>query len=313
MTTSMLLRPTLQPKINLMAAAAQPSKPGSSDFSMADLMAQLSAASGGSSQEVHSGYAPLPQNVGILPATDDKSAVESYGYLVEMSSLAALYTSIYSANIRSQRGHPELYNITVAAEATQEFADLANASYQVMTLPLAGFYTLSAATQYTFNQKMSKTEVHLEFLGEIFKDFNLTDVAMKQLDGVLTKLVASLKTITVSTESSSNTVDQTLRINQVMRINIAGSKEHPIWVYQPRTRLVYMHIDASSYKWATNKADHQSSTFSMRYVVVDGDLNVNKYLAAKPQLDQIFQKISGQNLAEFGKMVNPDPVKQKET
>jgi outer membrane protease len=39
---------------------------------------------------------------------------------------------------------------------------------------------------------------------------------------------------------------------------------------------------------STNKANHEESTFNMLYVVVDIDLNVNRWLAAEPQLEAIF-------------------------
>lgn len=287
------------------AAAAAPR-----DVTLADIVSQLNAATGGPEAEVKDGRVPLPQNVGILPPFDEASAVQNYGHLVEISSLAALYTAIYNANVRTKRGHPEPYNITIASEAAQAFADIANASYQAMTQPLAGFYSVSSATQSTFTQNISKTNIHLEFLTELFKGYSLTKPALMQLDGILTKFVASLKTISVETQSSSNTIDHTLRINQVLRLNISGDEANPIWVFQPRTRLIYMHIDASSYKWASNKVDHQSSEFNMRYVVVDCDLNVNKYLAAKPKLDTIFQTLTGMNLREYGEKISAPPVRE---
>jgi hypothetical protein len=94
----------------------------------------------------------------------------------------------------------------------------------------------------------------------------------------------------------------------VIRINVAGDDARSYWVFQPRTRIVYMHVDASSWRWATNKANHNKSTFTMRYVVVDCDLNVNKYLASKDKLNTVFQQISSRTMSEFGKMINPSPV-----
>ncbi|CAN9207730.1 unnamed protein product [Alternaria alternata] len=62
------------------------------------------------------------------------------------------------------------------------------------------------------------------------------------------------------------------------------------------------------WRWATKKADHSENTFNMRYVVVDCDLNVNKYLASKPKLEKVFQTIINKSLQEYGKMINPSPI-----
>lgn len=284
-------------------------QPAAADPTLADVVAALTAATGGPANEVNEGRVPMPQNVTILPPYDEASAAQNYQYLVEMSSIVALYTAIWNANARTKRGHPDPYNISVASEAAQAFADMADSAYNIMTGPLAGFFNFSAGTQTTFSKSMSKTEVHLEFLSEIFQGFSLTKPALAQLDGILTNFVSSLKTVGVETGDTNNTVDQTLRINQVIRLNIAGDDGEPIYVYQPRTRIVYMHIDGNTYSWASNKADHTSQTFNMRYVVVDCDLNVNKYLASKDKLDAVFSKLTGQNLLEYGKKINPAPVK----
>ncbi|GAB0137519.1 hypothetical protein EsDP_00005779 [Epichloe bromicola] len=273
-----------------------------------DLMAQLNAASNGPEAEVKSSLAPLPQNVTLMPPYTEKNALENYDNLMDICSIASLYTSIYNANARNMRGHPEPYDISIPREAAQAFADMASSSFQVMSGPLAGFFNYASGSVATFDKKMSKTEVHLEFLGELFKGFNLTTPAMLQLDGVLKNFMASLKTITVETSSTNNTVDQTLRVNQVLRLNISGDEKNPIFVFQPRTRIVYMRINASTWHWATNKANHTSNTFHMVYTVADFDLNVNKWNASKDKFDKVFQTVSGKSMADFAKMVNPSPI-----
>lgn len=281
------------------------------DPTLADIVASLNAATAGPDAEVQKGKVPMPQNVGILPPYDEASAGQNYLHLVEMSSIVALYTAIWNANARTKRGHPDPYNITIASEAAQAFADMADSAYNVMTGPLAGLFNFSSGTQTTYSKRMSKTTIHLEFLAEIFKGFSLTKPALLQLDGILTNFVKSLGTINVETDSTAQTVDQTIRINQVIRLNISGDESNPIWVFQPRTRIVYMHVDAGTWRWATNKASHESSTFNMRYVVVDCDLNVNKYLASKDKLNAVFTQISGRSMEEYGKMINPTPVKSE--
>ncbi|KAM6522888.1 hypothetical protein FALCPG4_012503 [Fusarium falciforme] len=313
----------LQPLVDVLSAASDitqghealaefvssgPTTAAAGDTTLADIVAQLNAAAGGPDQEVKDGKTPMPQNVTILPPYTEANAIQNYNYLVDISSIVSLYTAIWNANARSKRGHPEPYNITIASEAAQSFADMANSAYNVMSGPLAGFFNFANGSVTTFKKEMSKTEVHLEFLAELFKGFSLTKPAILQLDGILTNFISSLKTVNVETGSTNNTVDQTLRINQVMRLNISGDEANPIWVFQPRTRIVYMHIDASTWRWATNKAEHTSQSFNMNYTVADFDLNVNKWLASQDKLNKVFETVSGKSISEYGKLINPDPV-----
>ncbi|KAI1275184.1 hypothetical protein F5Y07DRAFT_370745 [Xylaria sp. FL0933] len=279
------------------------------DVTLNDIVAQLNAAASGTDEQIRAGKVPMPQNVGILPPYDEPSVGRNYEYLVEMSSIVSLYTAIYNANARTNRGHPQPYDVTDAKEAARAIADMANSAYNVMTGPLAGIFNFSSGVQTTFRKEMSKTSVHLEFLSELFKGFSLTKPVLTQLDTILTKFIDSLSTITVETGSTNNTVDETIFVHQVMRLNVSGDEDNPVWVFQPRTRIIYMHIDDSTWHWATNKADHTSYAFNMRYVVADCDLNVNKYLASKDKLEAVFKTVSGKSLSEFGKLINPTPVK----
>ncbi|KAK4198392.1 hypothetical protein QBC40DRAFT_205128, partial [Triangularia verruculosa] len=292
---------------------------GGGNDKMTDLWNEMNDAAKGTDAQVENGRAPLPQDVAIVPEksaenplSDEahiRKALEDFGHLRDITAIADLYIAMANYNKRVKRGHPEPYRITDPVEAAQAFADMADSAYNVMLgPPLSGMFSFVSGTTRTFNRRMSKTEVHLSFLAEIFQGFSLTDAATKQLDGILTNFIKSLSNISVSTERTKNTVDQTIRVHQTLATNISGSKEHPIWVYQPRTRIVYMHVDASTWKWATNKANHEESTFNMQYVVVDTDLNVNRWLAAKPKLEEIFERVTGNTFKQYGKIKFPPPI-----
>jgi hypothetical protein len=290
---------------------------GGGDIS--DIYNSLVAAVKGPSAEVESGSAPMPQNVVIgpedKPMTDaeEKRALiaqarQDMRHLQDINSIADLFIALSNASKRAARGHPQRYRITDPKEAAQEFADMANSAYNVMIGPLAGMFSFTSGTSTRYQRSMSKSELHLSFLSELFSGFNLTDVAMNQLDGILKNFIKSLGTVSVETEDTNNTVDQTIRVHQTIAVNISGSKENPIWDYQPRSRIVYMKIDAKAWRWATNKANHESNTFDMHYVVVDCDLNVRKWLASKPALEKVFMTISQKSLAEYSAMRNPPAI-----
>lgn len=277
---------------------------------MDDLIDAMNDAAKGPDEQVKNGRAPDPPNVAVLPADADARTQAVFQHLQDLSSIISLYTKITKIALRTQRGHPDEYNITVASEATQEFADTANCCYSAMTNQLAGIFNFQSGVVQTFSKSMSKTEIHLEFLGELFKGFSFDNFTLKTLDGVLTKFVASIGTLSFSTESASQTVDFAIIVNQIFKTNVSGDDDNPIWINVPRKRIIHMHLEAGSYKWATNKASHESSTFNMTYMVTDCDLNVDKYLLVKPKLDNIFSKVMGKNMAEFAKALMGPTVKQ---
>ncbi|KAH6614420.1 hypothetical protein B0J18DRAFT_413591 [Chaetomium sp. MPI-SDFR-AT-0129] len=307
----------------LSASVARDAASASSSFvaddPFASLRDRMNSAAGGAESETKKKLAPMPQDVAVIPDKDEddpltdedwkRKAIKDVQHLRDIASIADLYIAMSNLEKRKARGHPEEYRITDPKEAAQAFADMADSAYRVMAgPPLVGLYSFSSGTVREFRRKMSKTELHLGFLAEIFTGFSFTKAATKQLDGILTNFIKSLGDISVSTEKTNNSVDQTIRIHQTIAMNITGDDERAIWVYQPRTRIIYMHVDGSTWKWATNKANHEESTFYMNYVVVDCDLNVNKWLGAKAQLEAIFKEVTSKTFADYGKMRYPSPI-----
>ncbi|KAK4245789.1 hypothetical protein C7999DRAFT_33862 [Corynascus novoguineensis] len=301
------------------AAAASSGGSFVKDDPFAEIRKRMTAAAEGTEGETKKKLAPMPPDVAVVtekeednPATDEdykRKAIQDIQHLRDAASIADLYIAMSNLEKRKARGHPDEYRITDPAEAAQAFADMADSAYRVMAgPPLVGLYSFSSGTVRTFSRRMSKTELHLGFLGEIFQGFSLTKAATKQLDGILTNFIKSLGDISVSSEKTNNSVDQTIRIHQTIAMNITGDDDHQVWVYQPRTRIIYMHVDGSTWKWATKKASHEESTFNMRYVVVDCDLNVNKWLAAKAELEAIFKEVTSTTFKDYGKMRFSAPV-----
>ncbi|MCJ1452013.1 hypothetical protein MMC28_002353 [Mycoblastus sanguinarius] len=241
---------------------------------METLMKMLSAASEGPAAEIQTGNPPVPPNVGITPVGDDPGILTSYCYLVELSALSALYTGIWELNTLKKRGREQPYNISIASEASQAFADLADAGFQTMIGSLAGSYNLSSAVSNSYTKQMRKTSLHFDFLDDLFKSFNLVSTAFTQLDGILSTF--------------------TIRINQVVRTNITGGDANPVWL----TAVSKSFTD-------------EGFEFKVHTVVVDRELNVEKFVAKKDKLDQIFSYVTDQNLQAFGEKTCPPPFNSK--
>ena len=170
----------------------KPTSKTSGGKDMETLMKMLSAASEGPAAEIQTGNPPVPPNVGITPVGDDPGILTSYCYLVELSALSALYTGIWELNTLKKRGREQPYNISIASEASQAFADLADAGFQTMIGSLAGSYNLSSAVSNSYTKQMRKTSLHFDFLDDLFKSFNLVSTAFTQLDGILSTFVSAV-------------------------------------------------------------------------------------------------------------------------
>lgn len=156
---------------------------------------------------------------------------------------------------------------------------------------------------------MSKSEIHLEFLLEIFKGFSLGQTALQQLETILTNFVTSIKDLNITSSREPSTIDQTLIIHQVQRTNVSGDDSNPVWAIVPKTRLIYMHIDSKTWAWAMNKASESGFDFNMHNVIVDATSNVEKFLGAKDKLDKIFVYLTDKDLQQFGTDVTGTAVK----
>lgn len=290
-----------------------PASPAAGSKDMATLIGMLNDATGGPTAAKKAGRAPAPTQVAVIQPGDDPANSTNYSYLVQMGSMIQLYTSIYDLNMQKQRGAKQPNGITDPAEAAQAFADQANAAYQAIKGPLAGLYEITSENEVDTHKNMHKTEIHFEFLQELFQGFSLRKDALDQLDGVLTKFVSSIGDLNITSSSEDNSINQALIVPQVARINVSGDDSNPSWIHEAKTRLIYMKVDSHSWSWATTSKHSSASDsgfdFKMHNIVVDATLNVEMFLESKDKLDQIMIYLTGKNLEQYGKQLVGTTVK----
>ena len=266
----------------------------------------------GSEKEIAAGNAPHIPVVNLSPLFDSADVARIDTALTEMSSITALFSAIWNINKMKQRGRTEPYRISEKSESNQAFTDLADSVWEAITTGLAGFYTLGSVSSETYTRDIRRTEVHLEFLTEIFQSFFLSKQALTQLDGLLTKFVSSISSIQIKKESVSKDVCQIITLDQILRVNKSGDDTQPVWLYVPVKRLIYLKIDANSWSNTVNVGKNKmidvGMTFKMEYRVVDATLNVSKYLEYKAKFDEIFKTLTSANLEVFGKAIKSEPI-----
>ncbi|MCJ1465050.1 hypothetical protein MMC07_003666 [Pseudocyphellaria aurata] len=262
----------------------------------------LQGSDKGVTSQVKSGKAPLPVSINVVDSsftTEDQ--LKNYTYLIEMTSLTSLWIGIYLVQLDAKRGRTEPLKITDPKEAPQAFADIADATYQAMLHPLSGYYNISVGSSQHYEQTLSIDQVHVTFLEVVFGSFKLGKTVLDELEGVLNKFMSDVGKIEVDT---SDNIAHTVRLNQVVKLNISGDDDNPSWVYQPVTKLIYLSVESESYQQATRKwwgsRSEEKFRFAFDYVIVEATLNPGKYLEDRPKLDKAFEFVTQKNLKDFG-------------
>lgn len=265
----------------------------------------LQGSDKGAQAQVNDGKAPMPVSINVIDSSFTKEEqLNSYTYLVEMTSLTSLWIGIYLVQLDAKRGRTEPFRITNKKEAPQAFADIADAAYQAMLHPLSGYYNITVGSSQHYEQTLSVSEIHVTFLQVVFGSFKLGKTVLDELEGVLNQFMSAIGKIEVET---SDKISHTVRLNQVIKLNISGSDDEPTWVYQPVTKLIYLSVDSESYRQATSKwwgtASEEKFKFSFDYVIVEAILNPVKYLEDRPKLNKAFEFVTQKNLKDFGEDV----------
>ncbi|KAF2132620.1 hypothetical protein P153DRAFT_354113 [Dothidotthia symphoricarpi CBS 119687] len=256
----------------------------------------LSTAATSPSAELNAGRPPLPQTISIHPPNASAEAAQNLAYLTSTSSVAALQTAIFNEDFRVGRGQATHFDLGVAGEATRAFADMAAAGYRAMAGPLGVFYEAVAGGQGGIERVLARGDVRSAVLGEVFGGFGLGEGALRELDGMVRGFFAALGGV-VFDDTQGATVDFAVRVNYVVRVEGEGEQDV---VYQPRTRVVWVKVDAGSYVWAIGEEGAESAAFKMRYATYDFLLHVDRFLASKERFDVVFQGLLGEDIASYG-------------
>lgn len=303
-----LLRASALP-MTLMAVDPTPAAPATAGTDSQIVKALLAAAQPPEKQ-VEGGHVPAGVVINLYPEEmyNGEARGTSYSALQGMTSLSQLYAVVLSLAARTKRGHPEPYSITDAKEVVQEWEDQADFAYQAMTIALAGFFSFQNLSAQTVKRHMTKAELHEGFLGKVFEGFNLTDSALQDMETILTNFSKALGSTTIVDESDTRTVNQTIRINSVPKINISGDNANPDWVWQPMCTLIYLKFTAKTWKTSVEKftggVAAEGFDFEMQMTSVRCQLNMQWYEQSEPKFDEVMRAAVGKSLKDFGAMIS---------
>jgi hypothetical protein len=292
--------PTMMTAASSSETPPAPPKPGSGD--MNTLIQLLSDSGKPPQQQVAEGRAPKVPITMVKPEEGEPEAQQCYDDIKLVTGLASLFQEILRVKRMSAEGRVKPYGITDPVEANLAMKENADVAYQVMHGALGGYYDNINMYNRTYTKVVSHNDVQFEFTSDIFKPFGFTDSALTEISGFLQQYISAIAKVKTDTSKTGFRNAFSKQIHQVLYINV-GAKEKPVWVWQPRARLVYMHVDSQSYREITKTCLKEETTetykFSMDYVIVEADINRQDVERRRDKLTQAFDLVSDKRMDTF--------------
>jgi len=247
--------------------------------------------------QIAAGQVPKAPPIVLLPGYTNADVQNNYQSLMDATSMCQLY-----ANLMQVQQKPEGFNIT--SEAGSAFNFQAKMAFDAMMGPMAGFFVFGSGTSQTYNDTIPKDQVHSNLLGKVFDGFGFDKATLDALDIQLTNFVGGLAN-THTDNNPENTFDFMLRLNLVPKRNVSGDDSDPTWIYQPTTYLIYMKIDAQTFRQSTGKNSGVDKVdFKFSLTVTKCELNARQFEQNRDKFDKIFQLVTGTNLRAYSALLN---------
>ncbi|KAH7408970.1 hypothetical protein BKA64DRAFT_742150 [Cadophora sp. MPI-SDFR-AT-0126] len=258
------------------------------------------------SDQVAKGTIPKPPAILVKPADGSSDDVQQkYTMATLLLGVSDLYENILRVQKMAKEGRTTPYSITDPQQVCLAIKENADLAYQVAIGGLSGYYITTGQTANSYSKDVNSSEFKLEFTSDLFKPFDLTDAALTEISGVLAEYIAAIATIKMDSTSTNKKITHFVRTTMVSKRNVSGDDKNPIWVYQPETKLIYMHIDTQAYFSATSScighSDTESFHYDMEYSVYEADINVDQVIKNQDMLNKAFQTVTAQNALDFAK------------
>jgi hypothetical protein len=249
-------------------------------------------------EQVAAGEVPKPAPVVVAGPSYAKADVQAnYATLKDAHSVIQLYS-----NLMQVQQKPEGFNIT--SEAAAGFAFQAQVAYNAMMGPLAGYYNFSVGAVQKYQNEISRDQIHDDFLGKVFNGFGFDAATLAALDTRLTNFVSAIKGLNPDSAGPS-TYDFAQILGLCPKLNVTGDDSDPEWIYSPTTFLLYMKVDARSFRQSVSKNNSVDKVnFKFDLTVTKCELNVRRFEANRAKFDKMFNLVTGYNLQAYSKLLN---------
>ena len=251
--------------------------------------------------------APGTTSIATVPTTPDTLMYQMLGQVQTLDSYISLLTSFCIYN-----EHPTPYDITIPDQASAFVRSMAKWRNYVITggsvKAMAGYLPVGSIVTQSYSQQVTTADLHLEFLGELFKSFAFPESAMLELDGILTKVVSNLGNLKLSFESQSDSLDHFLTYYYFSTVQGTGGKNQPPTMYVAKVRTFYLHIDQATWKLAVGKSTVSQFKFNMNYFDMDTTMNSGLVSADMTAINSTISTLTGKTAAQVNTLMNMQAI-----
>ena len=208
--------------------------------------------------------------------------------------------------------HPEPYDISIPEQAAALTKATAKWRNYVITggvvKAMAGYLPVGQIASQSFSQTVTSADLHLEFLTELFGSFAFPENAMKQLDGILTKVVSKLGELQLAVSSAADTLDHFLTYYYFSTVPGTGDGTDIPAMYVPKVRTFYLNVAESSWKVSIGKSSITSFSFGMNYFDMDTHMSPDLVARDMPNINSTIQTLTGKTADEVNTLMNMQAI-----
>lgn len=231
-----------------------------SAFGLKAVASAAEVAGGASSDDLNT----LLNNVGTAPGattvvTVPASPVTGDAALIQNVQTLDSYIAVLTALVMYNQ-HPEMYNLSDKQQAAQFVIDLANARNFVVTggtikaIPM--YLPMGEASTQTISKSTTSADLHLELLTAMFGALGLPTAVMTEMDGILTEVGDSLKSLQLSFSTQTQTLNHFVSFYHLVPVD--GS--NPV-INQMNVDFIYLQMEQSS--WLASVGKSSISNFNL--------------------------------------------------
>ena len=234
------------------------------------------------------------------PASNDLSLVQN---VQTLDSYIATLTALVMYH-----NHPEPYDLSDKKQAAQFVIDLANARNYVVTggvvkaIPM--YLPMGEASTQTFHKTTTSANLHVELLNALFGALSLPEGVLMELDGILTEIADSLKSLQLSFERQTQTLNHFVSFYHL--VPVEGTK--PV-INQMQVEFIYLQIDQSSWKASVGKSSVDHFSFDMTMTRTKATMSAGIVAANTGQIVNSLMQLTQNDAASIANMTKMKGVK----
>jgi len=201
---------------------------------------------------------PSITSIAIIDGSDKGIDSQELRMVEDLLTIQSYVTLQATLHVDSQtRQLQRTLDMTKPEDAAFYNQTMSQGAFNAVHKDLAGAFGLDSSTSEQFTRHTNSTNLHSEFLKEMFSSFSLGEDSTRKLDGILTGIASRMA------QFGGDVTSQTDHLEHLLMIPYFGTfpgSEIKIMKF----RIFYLHIDTQSFKFS-GKNDSFEQNFNMNY------------------------------------------------